>query len=370
MFSHAPEKEAWEKLPCFIKNSCNRADFDTQLLVRASQFKDSIQQKLALSNQTEVLTTGDWHNGQCSFVASNGDKTLVVKPRDTEIDRYLGSLINKISNDLNFPLHVPEITVKYGLSHQEYIASECFKGDINRALAGLAAICVVYGIYDLHFENVIESKRHLNLIDLDCAFFSFQGIRLATLIDRSGIFYLKNSLFNQSFAKTYFDKLDHKWLPEQFAKNVRKITSVRDYMLTEDVNKILVRRVLLNTRVYLNFLRKRYAFGWEENEVRSQWGKVRKYSNSEVTESEISQLLNWDIPVFYQLGDKILCGLTREKVDSAYNPYKSINRRFKTYRKKSHEELLKAMAIHIEKFSERNRQTSQITELKQKKAGF
>lgn len=353
LFTTNPEREAWDELPCFIKASNQREAFDRALLNRAANYEARLREQITFGNQTQILASGDWHFGKCSFVAKDENHTMVIKPRDTKIDQYLGQLINKISKALNLPLRVPEIKEVHDLSHQSFIKKETYKHDINYAYANLAALCAVYGIYDLHQENVIESKDYLNIIDLDCAFYSFRGIRLPTLIDRSGVFYSKNNLFKQSLAFKHANILNIHTISRGFATTVRQLVKSDDFTLTNDVDEILLRRVLLNTRIYQNFLKKRYAFGWTDAKASEQWSKLRTNTNEEIINSEITQLLSWDIPVFYQRGKQVLCGSSKKTVDITYSPFTSINRRIAVYRKKAQNELYSVMHKHLAKFQKK-----------------
>lgn len=153
---------------------------------------------LSRSPKIELVSSEAHHKGQRPCIITfDQEHKIVYKPRDLRIDSLitgrqpnsLFQLISSIANELNFPTYqfLNKKTEGYGYTTFLSHISKDYKLNMNemkqyyRMIGAIQAVSTVFGIQDLHRENVIVHNKMPHLIDLEVSF------NLHELINQNGV---------------------------------------------------------------------------------------------------------------------------------------------------------------------------------------
>ncbi len=154
------------------------------------------------------------------------------------------------------------------------------------------------------------TQAGITFYDLECVFQPIYKMHIEHYFRNCGLLFQHPRELSSSglFSLTRHFKIDQvlhgfKSTFELLKRNHAKV----DYSQYSEIN---ARRVIRPTKIYENFLKRRYLFGWSEEVLVAKW--VNFASNlplrsslsintpEAVTMHEIDALMNWNIPIFYQ----------------------------------------------------------------------
>lgn len=146
---------------------------------------ETIREKLsAVTGEAQLLlypTSGDLHcGGKNPYVFIWKGKQYVYKPRDMRADALLNEALIHFNELLPEELKIPAagITLLDDEEHtgyMEYVTyaesmSEQNAASYYRKFGALLYFCKIYGVSDLHYENIIATESGPVLIDGECSF--------------------------------------------------------------------------------------------------------------------------------------------------------------------------------------------------------
>lgn len=158
------------------------------------------------------------------------------------------------------------------------------------AYGALIAYCYIFGIRDLHKQNLVKARTHFQVVDVEVVFTTLLLPHETLLLPFKGIGYEFagiGALVNDQVELTEENKKQlilGYW--DLFELMIRKQRAIEDVLTKQDFSKIPSRMIIRNTSEYKNFL-------------------VNPPRDSLV--SEIEQLNRGDIPYYFKfMGDKNL----------------------------------------------------------------
>lgn len=312
----AAEAQVWRELPPFLHNALVRDDFSTALSVRRDLYLREVEAAFhhsGIKGEYAIRESGDWHDGKCVLVAQCSDDTrVVVKPKPNDVGVLIGNICRESGVTANFSTGVPVFNKIGSFWLQDYVQPGAEALLTAEAFGGLISVALWFGLIDLHEENIIFANASVALIDVECAFYAADDLAVSQQLQISGLISRKRPGLStavlvcdeQSAKRSFWSALSHLLRGPFFY--------VYDLM-----DSLVLRRVLISTSFYMTFLRQRFTFGWTDNEVRTRWLFLRTANpaSAAVVDYEMTSLLSWSVPYFYQVGQDLFSG-TGDKVDS------------------------------------------------------
>ena len=301
---------------------------------------------------TGLSFSGDTHNhGKCTTIVQTDAGRFVFKPHSCAVDEKAYGFIGKYFGDVIVMPKVYAAGEEFGIC--EFLEKRIAEGDQEAkeyyySLGGTAAVIKMLGSVDMHMENLFAYGTKLALIDIETLLYPYLDgfVRGKTSIyapeDEKAI---SNSLLRAAFLNMYYEGKDYK---KEFSILLNtdedgsapvvdgKKRSVLEYMdayfsgfsdiydrclekreelkcdILEYFSKHVLRVIVWASRSYGEILKRLnscYSYRSEEY-YQSQLDKLadvleseKTVKNSEVTLSEISHLIEGEIPFFYTYVD-------------------------------------------------------------------
>lgn len=313
VFPHngSPEAAAWYELPDRLREQLDRSQFLFDLRGRQERFLEEcrlILEQKGIYGDCKVIASGDWHSGQCVFVVEGQDKGRVaLKPRCNQVTLMIEEICRRSGFSDRYGVLIPSIEKAGNFWVQDYIQRSESTTTTPSSLASLAALILWGGLTDLHDENLIFTNGAIYLIDTECAFEFSEAWTPLRQLDDSGLITGRRPGLSQVKRKNF--KIEQS-IENVAASALTLLINEAGQDIYERVDAVRLRRVLLNTRIYMTFLRKRFVFGWSEEETIHKWQDLRsaKPERASIVEYEQSTLCNWSVPIFYKYGSGLLDG--------------------------------------------------------------
>ena len=158
------------------------------------------------------------------------------------------------------------------------------------AYGALIAYCYIFGIRDLHKQNLIMTKTHLQVVDVEVVFTSLLLPHETLLLPFKGIGYEFAGIGALVESQEELTEENKKQLLlgywDLFDLGIRKSQEIEAVLLKQDFSKIPCRMIIRNTSEYRNFL--------------------KNLPDNSLT-SEIEQMGRGDVPYYFKfIGDKNL----------------------------------------------------------------
>jgi hypothetical protein len=307
------ELEALSLVPATRVTAARAQHFQVQLLERA---KPHLRDVIALATDLvphepyRLIQRGDWHGNKCVFELEPHGLFLKPKRRGAE------ELIYGIFADLMTDCLGQDLLVRFNrvgdFMVQESLAHE--PSPVEWRPTGLVlGVIFMLGVTDLNFENL---RVHLGVpvpVDVECALdFDFYGhesqaVTVRRLREQTRAMEISFLGFSHPaegrFARPEFI--------EAFVEGAAFAREALGRALPDStaLDCIFLRRVILPTRVYLNFIRRNALFAWGAEKALKHWQDLRATSAaSALVEAEARALLTGNVPFFHQQGANFLDG--------------------------------------------------------------
>ena len=306
------ELEALTLVPATRVTAARVQHFKAQLLERA---KPHLRDVIALATGLiaperpyRLIQRGDWHGDKCVFEIEPHGLFLKPKRRGAEqliYGNFADLMTDCLGRDLRVQFHrVGDFMVQESLAHEPSPVEWRSTGLV------LGAIFML-GVTDLNFENF---RVHLGVpvpIDVECALdFDFYGHESQAVILRR--------LREQTRAiEMSFLGPSHpgQFAPPEFVEAfLEGATFAREALSralpdSTALDGLFLRRVILPTRVYLNFIQRNALFAWGAEKALKRWQDLRATSAaSALVAAEARALLTGNVPFFHQQGANFLDG--------------------------------------------------------------
>jgi hypothetical protein len=279
--------------------------------------KDEISSKFFSSKNLELtsieLTSGESHNKgkRPCFVSFKGGEKILYKPRNVCIDACItgnqsDSLFQLINSmDINIDLQTYTFLPKNGYGYVEFLSSSNIMNSNEMknyyyTLGMLQAISTIFGIHDLHEENVLIHNKKPCLIDLEVSF------NLNELINHKGNTGLTDKIINcsdninngeiiKNEIKSGFDKIKSIFEDDKNKKNLKKFIEDLDPNLafrfvpinTQDLIPWSVNKLIKEADMFATYLKD------EQNNKIGEYDIEKTEITSEQTKQDI---INADVP--------------------------------------------------------------------------
>jgi hypothetical protein len=308
------ELEALSLVPAKLVTAARVHYFQAQLLERA---KPHLRDVIALATDLvaphepyRLIQRGDWHGNKCVFELEPQGLFLKPKRRGAEELVYgiLADLMTGcLARDLRVRFHrVGDFMVQESLGHEP--------GPVEWRPTGLVLGAIfMLAVTDLNFENF---RVHLGVpvpVDVECAFdFDFYGHESQAVIVRR--LREQTRAIEISFLGPSHPGEGHFARPEFVEAFVEGAVFAREALCRAlpdftVLDGLFLRRVILPTRVYLNFIRRNALFGWEAEKAIAHWQSLRATSAiPAVVTAEARALLTGNVPFFHRQGANLLDG--------------------------------------------------------------
>ena len=325
------EAAAWTEAPAAVRQIFDRSDAVAQLDARQEKFHSFLCTELAghlPDDDYEVTRVGDWHAGRRTTILEGGRHSVAVKVREPAIDPVLEPFVEVLSQGVGSRLRIPESRPAGQIWLQEHVVEEPQSPGSARDLGALFALSLWCGLTDLHFENLMPNRQGTALIDLECAFFTRQGLTPQRRLAMSGIVGPSGARWSGSqwFRRDGVEEVLAAFL--RALELLREATTPNFY---SHADRVSVRRVVLGTEIYRRFLRRRFLLGWSQERATREWSewRARQPAPARIEHHELQALLSWDVPCFVQVGTELRT-VSGELADRRTQPSQGLRRLHRT----------------------------------------
>lgn len=319
-----PELEALACIPRPLADPTWEQTLREALAARAAPYAREagafVRQSLPGSHVGVLCQRGDWHGDRCvlEFVPHG----VFIKPKPAGAEEIFYEIFSrlireKLGRELDAPFHRVGAFIV-----QEKIESTPDLAD-SRAFGLILGLIFMAAVTDLNAENLRVRHGIPVPIDVECALdFSFYDADLATISRR-----LREQ--TQAFLLTLayapgpgkFCRRDYLAGFVEGAAFVREALAAAALRVPGAADGWSLRRVLLPTRVYLDFLRRKTIFRWEGSTVRREWEQLRQQSASaRVVRAEADALSTGNVPLFHQQGGALRDGMDGTLLEDGWRP--------------------------------------------------
>jgi len=328
------EKRVWAKLPLPFRQP--REEFDEKIVCRNKTFLSKLKKQLKQIGYTSVCKAelkGDWHVTGCTTLVStiNNTQKSAIKQRNGGLESFITKILNQMACDIHVRLHIPEITSYEDFYIQNYIETTPHEYLDSRSVGALIGFSLIFGIFDLHDENIIESLHGLSLIDLECAFLMERGLKHENFILSNGLLYDDQSRIKSSFLFSRIESINEDELKKGWNLALDYLLENQHTIDFERIDSFKCRRVLAGTAYYTKILQRRYAYIETEIELKAnllRHAKFRGIATPKIIDAEIAQLSEWNIPYFYQMNGCLYSSHQETPISSRFPIRNSLRRRF------------------------------------------
>jgi len=308
------ELEALSFVPATRVTAGRGQHFQAQLLERA---KPHLRDVIALATGLiapeqpySLIQRGDWHGNKCVFELEPRGLFLKPKRRGAEelIYGIFADLMTEcLGRDLRVRFHrVGDFIVQESLAHDP--------SPVEWRPTGLVlGVIFMLGVTDLNFENF---RVHVGVpvpVDVECALdFDFYGHESHNVIVRR--LREQTRAIEMSFLGPSHPGEGRFARPEFVQAFVEGAAFAREALCralpdSTALDCLFLRRVILPTRVYLNFIRRNALFAWEAEKALKHWQDLRATSATPaLVAAEARALLTGNVPFFHQQGANFLDG--------------------------------------------------------------
>ncbi|CAN2250280.1 hypothetical protein STZ1_20327 [Bacillus subtilis] len=335
-----PEESSIEALPSFMKNTLCRKHVKEQLDKRLKRFLDKINnQMLSLSkspDEYQITITGDWHRNGCTCILSNkkNNEKFLIKQRSSKAEGLLKETFLRLNKDLGYNIYIPDYRDREGFFTQVYVERKIIKESLNETLGALLAVSFWYGLFDLHIENIIPTDSGIAIVDGECLFGTRRGITFLERLSNSGLFYPSEGVKHISSAYMLIKKIDEQKILSGWKNTINWLVENIEHNNYKEFDVIPIRKLMLHTFIYTEFLRNRYFYNWSHELTREKWKKLNKSRPVDIVEYELEELQDWYIPYFYQEGNELYTQSRKESIGKVTLPSESYKRFHKKMLKK------------------------------------
>lgn len=261
-----------------------------------------------------ICEKGDWHKGDRTVVLKGSSNyKIVYKPKSPNADLFMHELFNRFQNKLPLKIILPEIIQYKDFFIQKYIPpNNEIENDLNFTVGALFAIGFWFGVLDLHKQNISCADKGIAIYDIDCLFNGYQGITFMDRLNNIGLIRLDTDAIGRSGINALQLNIDKKEITKGFSLTLRELIVSSKKADYEIIDSVCSRKILVPTKTYFNILQERFIFDWTDVVFADKWLELRKstgistYFNKRILETEIQDLLEWNIPFFYQKKDILL----------------------------------------------------------------
>lgn len=323
----------WATLPTLFRTS--RTEFDESLRTRNIEFSSKLASQLKQIDgnlKYSAKLKGDWHSTGCTAIFSdiNNAGKFALKQRDGRLELFLGEIANEMSCSIGAKLHAPRIALYDGFCLQDFVETIRHPHIDSYSIGALLGFSLIFGVFDLHDENIIESKHGLSLIDLECGLLIEKGVRHDKFLRSNGLIYDDQSRVRSSFLFSRIDSIDESEVIDGWNAALDHIVDKRSKISYEGIDSFKCRRVLAGTQYYTKLLQRRYAYCETEEELKNnllRLASFRRVVTAEILEAELGQLVEWNIPYFYQMQGCLYSTNSPKPISRGFSIVHSLRRR-------------------------------------------
>jgi lantibiotic modifying enzyme len=264
--------------------------------------------RIGAQGKYKVIESGDWHDGRCVLVLEESkgrsSRLLVIKPRYNEATLLLKSITDHVGFTGSFGVSIPFLKKDGEIWVQNYVQPEREKTLLSTQIGGLVAATLWAGLTDLHDENLIFNDSGVHLIDTECAFDFSTNWLTPDYLNSCGLVTGKRPGLSKVNVRDY----SRSTIERAIKSAINTLLEGSPADLYEQMDSVYLRRVIIATRIYMTFLRQRFLFGWTDREMEARWRYLRSANpaSESIVCSELFELKNWNVPLFYQRGRTIL----------------------------------------------------------------
>lgn len=259
---------------------------------------------------SRLLQCADWHGDRCVF--SVEPRGLFLKPKKRGAEEFIYALLARLAGERLGRGASVQLLRQDGFLIQETIGEAA--GAVEPRAAGLILGAIfMLGLTDLNAENLRVQDGIPMPVDVECAFdFEFYGHASRKVIMRR---LREQAQAIEIAARGAASASERPWLGavyrDAFAEAASYVREAMRYAFSEEAHfdELYFRRVFLPTRVYLNFIRRRTLFEWDDEKAVQSWKAARGESASrEMIAAETRALLTGNVPFFHRQGARLLDG--------------------------------------------------------------